>query len=101
MSGAKYFSKIDLRSAYTQVELTEQARNFTTFITEKGVKRYTRLLYGLSPVIATFQRCLEQTLGEIKGVKFVSDDIIIYSKTIEEHIVKFYVNYLIEFEIQG
>ena len=47
MSGAKYFLKIDLRSAYTQVELIEQARNFTTFITEKGVKRYTRLLYGL------------------------------------------------------
>ena len=44
MSGAKYFSKIDLRSAYTQVELTEQARNFTTFITEKGVKT----LYALT-----------------------------------------------------
>ena len=85
MSGAMYFSKIDLRNAYAQVELSEQARNFTGFIAEEGVKRYTRLMYGLSPASAIFQRCLEQTLGGIKGVKFISDDMILYSKTIEEH----------------
>ena len=42
-------------------------------------------LYGLSPASAIFQRCLEQTLGGIKGFKCISDDVIIYSKTIEEH----------------
>ena len=55
MSGAKYFSKIDLRNAYTQIELSEQARNFTAFITEERVKRYTRLIYGLSPASANFK----------------------------------------------
>ena len=55
MSGAKYFSKIDLRNAYTQVELSEQARKFTAFITEERVKRYTRLIYGLSPASANFK----------------------------------------------
>ena len=54
MSGTKYFSKIDLRNSYTQVELSEQARNFTAFITEEGVKRYTQLVYGLSPASAIF-----------------------------------------------
>ena len=39
MSGAKYFSKIDLRNAKTQAELPEQACNFTAFITEEGVIR--------------------------------------------------------------
>ena len=66
MSGAKYFSKIDLRNAYTQVELSEQVRNFTAFITKEGVKRYTLLIYGLSPASAIFKSCLEQTLGGIK-----------------------------------
>ena len=77
--------RIDLRNSNTQVELSEQARSFTAFITEEGVNDYTRLIYGLSPASAIFQRCLEQTLGRIKGVKLASDDIIIYSKTIEEH----------------
>ena len=73
MSGAKYFLKIDLRNAYTQVELSEKARSFTASITEEGVKRYMQLIYGLSPVSAMFQRCLEQTLGGIKGVKIISE----------------------------
>ena len=85
MSGTKCFSKIDLINSYTQVELSEQARNFTAFITEGGVKRYMRLIYDLSPTSAIFQRCLEQTLGGIREVKFISDNIIIYSKTTEEN----------------
>ena len=85
VSGTKYFSKTDLRNAYAQVELSEQAHTFTAFITKEGVKRYTRLIYGISPASGIFQRCLEQTLGGIKGVECISDDIIIYSKTIEEH----------------
>ena len=48
MSGSTVFTKIDLRNAYTQIELSEEARNLTTFITEKGLKRYTRLIYGIS-----------------------------------------------------
>ena len=94
MSGAKYFLKIDLRNAYTQVELSEQARSLTAFITEEGVKRYARLIYVLPSAI--FQHCLEQALG---GVKFISDGITIYSKSIEEH-YEILRNYLIEFEIQ-
>ena len=94
MSGAKYFLKIDLKNAHTQVELSEQARSLTAFITEEGVKRYARLIYGLPSAI--FQHCLEQALG---GVKFISDGITIYSKSIEEH-YEILRNYLIEFEIQ-
>ena len=44
MSGAKYFRKIDLRNAYTQIELSERARNLTTFITDERVKRYKCLI---------------------------------------------------------
>lgn len=43
------------------------------------------MIYGVSPASAIFQRSLEKTLGGIKGVKFLSDDAIIYSKMIEEH----------------
>ena len=71
MNGAKYFLKIVLRNTDTQVQLSKQAHNFTAFITEEGVKRFLQLIYGLSPASAIFQPCLEQTLGGIKGVKFI------------------------------
>ena len=85
MSGCKYFSKIDLKNAYTQIELSEEARKLTNFMTEEGIKRYTRLIYGISNASEIFQRCLEQTLGGIDGVRFISDDTIVFSKTLDEH----------------
>ena len=71
MNRAKYFSKIDLRNTYTHFQLSKQAHNFTAFITEEEVKHFLQLIYGLSPASAIFQPCLEQTLGGIKGVKFI------------------------------
>ena len=85
MSGCKFFSKIDLKNAYTQIELSEEARKLTNFITEEGIKRYTRLIYGISNASEIFQRCLEQTLGGIESVRFISDDTIVFSKTLDEH----------------
>ena len=71
MNRANYFSKIDLRNTYTHFQLSKQAHNFTAFITEEEVKHFLQLIYGLSPASAIFQPCLEQTLGGIKGVKFI------------------------------
>ena len=45
-SGSKYFSKNDLKNAYTQIDFREEARKLTNFITEEVVRRYTRTIYG-------------------------------------------------------
>ena len=46
LNGATVFSKLDLTSAYHQIELDEQSRYITKFATHVGLKRYTRLNYG-------------------------------------------------------
>ena len=86
LKGAKYFSKIDLRNAYCQLMLDEQSRELTTFITEKGMYRYKRMIYGLTSASEDFQRIIEHCFSDLPGVKNISDDTIIYSKTIDEHI---------------
>ena len=46
LNGSTVFSKVDLNSAYHQIELAENCRYITTFSSHVGLKRYTRLNYG-------------------------------------------------------
>lgn len=85
LNGACVFSKLDLRSGYHQIELAPESRYLTTFATHKGLRRYTRLLFGLSSASEVFQQVLQQALQGIEGVKNISDDIIVFGRTQEEH----------------
>ena len=58
MNGSKYFSKIDLKQAYHQLELTEESRYITTFSTHEGLFRYKRLNYGTNSAAEIFQNIL-------------------------------------------
>ena len=66
MSAAKVFSKIDLREAYTQIELDKQSRELTNFITEDGIYRFTRLIYGITDAGDIFQKCLQSKLCDLR-----------------------------------
>ena len=59
LGGAQYFSTLDLQSGYWQLELDESARPKTAFITKYGLFEYTKLPFGLSCALMTFQRCME------------------------------------------
>lgn len=48
LKGAKYFTRLDLKNAYHQIELHEDSREITTFITPRGLFRYKRLLFGVN-----------------------------------------------------
>jgi hypothetical protein len=80
MNGSKYFSKIDLKQAYHQLELKEESRYITTFSTHEGLFRYKRLNYGTNSVPELFQNILQQNLSDIRGVKNIADDIIVTNK---------------------
>ncbi len=80
LTGATVFSKLDLHQAYHQVELNPESRYLTTFVTHKGLRRYTRLMYGLSSASEIFQEIIEQVLAGIQGVRNISDDIVVFGK---------------------
>ncbi|XP_055622970.1 uncharacterized protein LOC129766460 [Toxorhynchites rutilus septentrionalis] len=56
LHGARYFSKLDLSNAYYHLELCHESRDLTTFLTETGMYRFTRLMFGVNCAPEIFQR---------------------------------------------
>ncbi|XP_055590210.1 uncharacterized protein K02A2.6-like [Uranotaenia lowii] len=84
-TSAKYFSRLDIKEAFHQVELKEESRYITTFITHMGLFRYKRLMYGIVVAPEIFQRILEQVLSRCKNTVNFIDDILVFGSTEEEH----------------
>lgn len=85
LNGAAIFSTIDLNKGYHQLELNEESRPITTFITHQGLYRYKRLCFGINSAAELFQQKIEDMLQGIQGVKNISDDIIIFARNEIEH----------------
>ena len=85
LNGACVFSTLDLKSAYHQLELNPESRYITTFTTHVGLWRYKRLMFGINAASEIFQNTLSELLSGLDGCKNMSDDIIVYGKTQQEH----------------
>lgn len=81
----KMWSKIDIREAFHQVELAEDSRDFTTFITNRGLFRFKRLPFGLVTAPEIFQRIMEEMLTGCDGTFWYLDDVIIEGETKQIH----------------
>ena len=87
--GAMFFSHLDLNKGYHQVELDEESRKLTAFITEEfGLWEYLRVPFGLKNAPSFFQRIMDELLQRYRFdfVLAYLDDIVIFSKTFDEHL---------------
>jgi hypothetical protein len=87
MRGAKVFSKIDLHSGYHQMKIRWSDIPKTAFTTRYGLFEYTVMSFGLTNAPAYFMYLMNKVFMEYldKFVVVFIDDILIYSKTEEEH----------------
>lgn len=88
LQGGEKYSKIDLKMAYNQLELTshDSSQELTTINTSKGLFQYTRLVFGLANAPAIFQRAMENLLIGIEGVVVWLDDICITAPNNKIHL---------------
>ena len=87
LSGAKYFTKLDLRSGYYQVRIAEGDEPKTTCVTRYGAFEFRVMPFGLTNAPATFCTLMNEVFHEYldKFVVVYLDDIVVYSATMEEH----------------
>jgi hypothetical protein len=85
--GAKVFSKIDLRTRYHQLKVRESDIPKTAFTTRYGLFEYTVMSFGLTNAPAYFMNLMNKVFMKFldKLVVVFIDDILVYSKTEEEH----------------
>ncbi|XP_058814309.1 uncharacterized protein LOC131678289 [Topomyia yanbarensis] len=84
LQGSKYYSKLDLSNAFYHLELHKQSRDLTTFLTENGMYRFTRLMFGVNCAPEIFQREMCRLLEGIANIVVYIDDILIFGKSLEE-----------------
>ena len=87
LAGHRYFTKLDLKSGYFQIPIHECDIPKTAIITQDGLYEFTVLAQGLMNAPPTFQRVMNEVVanGRWDYVVVYLDDIVIFSKTIEEH----------------
>ncbi|GBG83189.1 hypothetical protein CBR_g36805 [Chara braunii] len=87
VQGCKYFSKIDLKSGYHQIEVHPDDQCKTAFRTRYGHYEFIVMPFGLTNAPATFQRCMNDLFRPWldRFVVVYLDDILVFSRTLEEH----------------
>ncbi|KAL7878188.1 hypothetical protein SRHO_G00048310 [Serrasalmus rhombeus] len=87
LAGSKWFSVLDLRSGYYQIEMAESDKEKTAFICPLGFFQFERMPQGIRGAPATFQRLMERAVGDMNLLQCLVylDDLVVFSRTLEEH----------------
>jgi transposase InsO family protein len=87
MAGATWFSTLDLRSSYHQIEVEPADRDKTAFVCREGMFRYKTTPFGLCNAGATCQRLMDLVTSGLAYEICLAyvDDVIIFSSTVLQH----------------
>ena len=88
LAGSVWFTTLDLKSGYWQVEVAQEDRAKTAFTTQEGLFEFNVMPFGLCNAPATFQRLMDSVLAGLQWSTCLVylDDIIIMGRTFNEHL---------------
>ena len=82
---AKCFTKLDAKASYWSVQLVPSSQEPTTFQCPFGRYCFTRLPFGLCVSQDLFQRHMDRIIDQCEGAVGISDDLMVYEDTEEQH----------------
>ena len=87
LAGTMYFTSLDISNAFHQIPLKVEDRPKSAFVCSEGLYEYNTLAFGLTNAPSIFTQLMDRILNGIKNtfVTSYADDILIYSKTVHEH----------------
>ena len=88
MVGTCIFSYMDLKSRFWQVKMAEESRQYTAFtVGSLGVNEFLQMPFGLCNAPVTFQRLMQNCLGELNLTYALVylDNVVVFSDTEKEH----------------
>jgi len=85
LNGGKKFTTLDLSEAYLQIELEEEAKNFSTINTHKGLYAFNRLPFSITSSPAISQCVMKQILPKMPGIVCYIDYILATGRDDKEH----------------
>ena len=82
---ARFFTKLDAKAGYWSVKLAPESQILTTFRSPLGKFCFQRLPFGLSVSQDLFQKHMDQIIARCEGVVGISDDLVVFGETEEQH----------------
>ncbi|KAM3873593.1 retrovirus-related Pol polyprotein from transposon 412 [Diretmus argenteus] len=88
LSGARWFTTLDLASGYNQVPVSEKDKHKTAFCTPFGLFEWNRMPFRLCNAPGTFQRLMQRMFGDqqCQSLLLYLDDIVVFSFSVSEHL---------------
>ncbi|CAC5357898.1 Retrovirus-related Pol polyprotein from transposon 297,Retrovirus-related Pol polyprotein from transposon 17.6 [Mytilus coruscus] len=85
LGAAKFYSLIDLRSGFWQVQMADEYKSKTAFVCHRGLFKFNVMPFGLQNSPTVFSQLMEIVLQDLKFAISYINDILIFSETLEEH----------------
>ena len=88
--GNKVYSTLDATAAYFNIRVNVKSRKVTAFATPSGLYEFCRMPFGVSTAPSVYSRFIAAALNRLgtHGVNVYLDDILIYSQSLTEHLMK-------------
>ena len=86
LAGSKYFSEFYFSKGYWAVPMNPEDRDFTTFVTHRGLFRFRVMPFGLINAPATFSRIMRKLLDKLQQLINYLDDVLAHTGDWKDHL---------------